>query len=1719
MDNKNDDRDRSDHNTPLRFKDKGSPNRSHGHGTPINNLKTPEGTQLPRKSIGSHDRGRDRSPREDSPGTDPRQPKNKWADEDDDRPYKNDKYGRPSDYYVPGTNLPGRDRAGNENDPNPRRKVREDDPEYRVPEHYRKGGENDGYPNRRDKDDKSDPRRPSHRRDNFDTEPDYIPSGKEGVGSGNNKEPTSRRAPDREGSDQRHPSDKSDAKYKPNSKSSGGAIDPEPEDVHLNRKDKNGPSKYDPRGDSLQKDKHHELNPDDEMDKNKPKQRKPRPEKLDPFRQKIYNEMPKHLKGSENDQEGPEHHDSTRPENSKYRHDEDPYVESLGIPNEKSSKPQGDKQSKPNDRRYSEMPGSRGSENKPYHNDSDFRSKDNRRHSEMPGVDRKGKIDFTEEASKNKKPSRSNPSEKDARNDRDHDNHDVEYYEEDDRDNHGASTNSQPKGKPNNKEDPDFHEYGSGRRNPDNRRYSEMPNSKDKKTDRRYSEMPRDDNKNRPSKPSKPDSSKTNKNYQRDEAHKDMSEDDGYDDHPNNQQSEDENNKRPGSLERKSILKKKEPGQPKDREDSKSKGVVFREDVKPDQDSEKGKNQNSKPKNSFKVTDPEGGVIDESEVVGVHKKPGDAVHKDHKRNSKIVVTESNLEEDDKPTNRRQSHSDKNMLMPPGANQVSDSSEEEEPLPGRDVVNIPVKTYSRMRNLKSLSKNLDEDLKECDPEDPENQEVIEEQATKVADLGESIMKDLVENNPENKFIQKLDEEFKEITNEVKKPDQTEEEKQKSIEKLVKWQKKLKKLEVKEAAIKPEEKKQLRDMYKRKSFMALVDGDSPGKEVINSTKIQEGLIDERTLEEYVRAFLGKYSEKMEEMDSPYSRMFAKESNQALKTLDVVKEEKPTHQSDELIKLIANTIYDKFKSKNQDLLSSMANDDDLRDKSSLEFNHFLRAVNNLSAIPFKTLDDIITEPSTKINLFNIRKDKMTKFSDIDYKDKDADLLKLNSLEKDKDRIEELFINLGKEVLPPEQVKKNTNMYDSGMGDMDINFIPISTDKGKDLPKAVAEPGFTKTIDSDDSFGQDIKFGGTNYEETAVQKRFSMVQPNLIDSEAELDESSDDPKEKSTPPPPESLRAGIDYRDDLADKLELIIEGITNTISDTKIARQEIKKHNRSKTPLSDAEKIEIFDQLNKALEESNSLSKEGDQFKVPYENLKRDIKEKLNIESTQLPSEHNRGLIKMWGKYNRQLRKLKDETVSLLSEIQSSPGMQANEPQTADELELIKEQLEEVQKALQSDSEQEDNQTQTKQNSDPNQHIIIAPDEVEKEVKEQDKKHKEMDKKVESLSGKIENLRRASMMHPHLDPHNKKNHRLSTISGPVPTKPKDKKSIIHALIHNQREEEHSEGEVKIPEDITEEEQEEDDQDLEIEKDLQKLKSQTVAAITSLNTDEESDEAVRRLEKTIDDPKMVKIIEAAGGQKEMDELKQALEDKDDQAIKPKIEALYKKMAKAQISPEKAKEIEEAVAEEDENLDEEAKMDKEIKKRREAKQREEKEVKNIKDIVEQLKSELGELRGKSEALETIGKRQPTKLRHVKKNIDECKDHLKQTPMPAPSSISQIKQTSRDADSLLPTNEELTPEIIADIEEFEALTNQIQKNVDQLAVNMTDVGEFRLQGSTDLLVDIGKDKGLDLKAPTRGGTAPENSEKLTKDDREELQKALDKVKRDAEEATKIVEEW
>ena len=106
-----------------------------------------------------------------------------------------------------------------------------------------------------------------------------------------------------------------------------------------------------------------------------------------------------------------------------------------------------------------------------------------------------------------------------------------------------------------------------------------------------------------------------------------------------------------------------------------------------------------------------------------------------------------------------------------------------------------------------------------------------------------------------------------------------------------------------------------------------------------------------------------------------------------------------------------------------------------------------------------------------------------------------------------------------------------------------------------------------------------------------------------------------------------------------------------------------------IDDEQKIEVFEKMNKSLEQGTSLAREGDKYKYPAEELINNICDKFKYED-ELPPNHNKGLIKMWKKYKRLIGNLNSENISLIKDIQNSKFIKPeNNRNTEDEIDKIK------------------------------------------------------------------------------------------------------------------------------------------------------------------------------------------------------------------------------------------------------------------------------------------------------------------------------------------------------------------------------------------------------------------------------------------------------------------
>lgn len=1042
----------------------------------------------------------------------------------------------------------------------------------------------------------------------------------------------------------------------------------------------------------------------------------------------------------------------------------------------------------------------------------------------------------------------------------------------------------------------------------------------------------------------------------------------------------------------------------------------------------------------------------------------------------------------------------------------------------DVVNIPVKTYAKIRNSKMLRKNLEELV--IDPtwkENPEKQPIIEEAGYLVA-LGEEIMKVLKQNNPKSPFIEELKSEMKDIAVKFEDhPDlKDEQQKEKDLKNLINWQKKLSKLEVKNPKIENKEKKQLGNIPRRPSFQELVLGVEE-QQTITPEKIFEGKIPPKDLDEYVKKFLETYTVKMEKLDTPLSKVLAKESQDCRENLDVFSIARTPEEAVELTKLLAYSICTKFTpQEHQSPLMKASLENAEADNRVLEFNDLLRGINEVSRIPFKELDDMIQDPSTKFNLLKMRRDKFVKMGSEKYNDKESDLLLLNALEDDKPSVDMLIRTIAKDYLPPRTRKTVSDidekqLHESQFSDLQINFISLDR-KEKHDPKATL-------VDSKMSFGSDLNFkSNTDPQEMSnIQKRINTMEANFIDSDEE-NSSIDEKSEISTPASPHGL---IDYREDLADALDQIIDNINGCLGDLKLAREILKGHRKTKT-LSQQKKLAILDRVAKLVEECNSLTKQGDKFKAPYEELKNFILENENLKGNSIPAIHNKGLIKMWGKYKKYIKKLKAENVLFIDEIQNSEFMKyENNRDKEPQLENIKTHLEAIQAAIAEDDDQEEKEN-AKKLQEPKRLSIL---EIKKQEEEDTKKQKEMDKKIENLSESIEEFKRASINRAST-PGSRRSVRKS-VSRPstvfFKTQGSDtiSQSMIATMIDQDRAEDENQVNFDALEMIDDDESEGADNEarFETEKSLMMLKSQSLAAMAAIEADEESEEETKKLLQLLHSNAMQPIIKCVQMESYLEAFKQALEEpeRDDQKIREIIEAIYEKIKHTKFTEEEVQHIYKELESEEEGIEDELEDEiapgHETIKARQKRERCEEDVKNIRDIVDQLKRQLCELDSRSENLKTLGPVKLHKLSSLKAGIDKSLECLKEEPMPKPTCFGEMKRITRTATNLLPKNEELTSESVVEIEEIEDLSKAINKNTDQLSVNMADVGEYNIVRSGQDFYNTARSKKVNLKETSKEGSAPKNSDKLTDEDKKELRRYLSKLNEAIDNGSEIVTEW
>jgi hypothetical protein len=396
---------------------------------------------------------------------------------------------------------------------------------------------------------------------------------------------------------------------------------------------------------------------------------------------------------------------------------------------------------------------------------------------------------------------------------------------------------------------------------------------------------------------------------------------------------------------------------------------------------------------------------------------------------------------------------------------------------------------------------------------------------------------------------------------------------------------------------------------------------------------------------------------------------------------------------------------------------------------------------------------------------------------------------------------------------------------------------------------------------------------------------------------------------------------------------------------------------------------------------------------------------------------------------------------------------------------------------------------------------------------------------LAESIEEFKRVSIMKPRMSTHKRKSvARPSTVF----IKPRNTltQSVISKIVNEEiPEEEHEVIFKKV--DVSDDESEgpDDEARFETEKGMMMLKSQSLAAMAAIDADEESKEEAKKLLELLKTRGMQPILRCIHIAPYLEDFEEALEEQevDDQKIRDIVQDIYEKIKTTKLTEEEVKLIYNEIESEQEGIDDEAEEDiapgHETIKARQKRERCEEDVKNIRDIVDQLKRQLYELNARSDGLKELGPVKLYKLSSLKAGIDQSLNYLKEEPMPKPDCFGEIKRVTRTSHNLLPKNQELTSESLVEVEEIEDLSKAINKNTDQLSINMADVGEYSIVRAAQDLYNNARSKRVNLKETSKEGSAPKNSDKLRPEDKKGLTRYLSKLNEAIESGSQIVNEW
>jgi len=651
--------------------------------------------------------------------------------------------------------------------------------------------------------------------------------------------------------------------------------------------------------------------------------------------------------------------------------------------------------------------------------------------------------------------------------------------------------------------------------------------------------------------------------------------------------------------------------------------------------------------------------------------------------------------------RKKEEEDENMAL----KQVD--SKNDDPI---GTIVVPVITYARLKGLRRRSQDIGR-----------QPQIEPEGVSALFDVADKVVNELRSHNPSNKYIKEISDDYKDLQ-ETKK--HTKKDDPKMVNLLAKFVDKLAKIEVqgKQFSSTNEESK-FKDLEGRKSIQRILADhllkDNPNRSV-------------HSLKHFVIEFLKDFGNRMRVLTSPTAIQIAKETDSTLQMIHALEKTRPAEEFNSLLHLVEHSIKRNFSEDSPHTPTQDASG--MMNPSILDFADFLRPVSTLSTISFHSLDDMVCEPANKINLFNMRHELIENGTVNNEKEKDNDLVIVNGLVKQWGRMEELLVNIGREVLPPRIYNERKSFVDEQGEPVHVKFVDFEKKEQK-LKTVVGTSGFVDRYEFAPTFlpTSDRPLDQINESQDASQLNKHTIRPSMVTSEIS-------PSHTNQP-----SYSPLDYRYQQAGT----VINLTNTALDERDAAEdtlsELQSMNR-KPSVTRAEKEKSIQKVNKVLEKIVEIEKEARPFRREFEDLEDEVQERKKLDGSK-DEDHDKGLIKAWPKYLKAISKLRAAGQDLGEELANSKHMtdkalqESHEPaadvmHTPPLTEILDKVVELAYMLGPTHMEKVEEQTRWS-----NPHRRMSRDDKNKLIKEEESKIADMIHKVDALTEMMEEYRAQS------------------------------------------------------------------------------------------------------------------------------------------------------------------------------------------------------------------------------------------------------------------------------------------------------------------------------------------------------------------------------------------